>query len=62
MRRIGLGRDGGEVRPQHDRGELIDETAAGSTYPGVRAWLEETVREPDDDLAVLREFGPRDGR
>ena len=45
-----------------DPDELIEWTAARSALPGVRAWLEEAVRRPAGDLAVLREFGPRDGR
>lgn len=45
-----------------DRNDLIEQTAARSALPNVRAWLEETVRSPDSDLVVLAEFGPRDGR
>lgn len=45
-----------------DEEELIDETAAHSALPGVRAWLEEAVRRPDSDLTALAAFGPRDGR
>ncbi|MFD1720375.1 metallophosphoesterase family protein [Amnibacterium endophyticum] len=44
-----------------DPDELIERTAAASSMPGVRAWLEDTVRRPPGDVEVLAEFGPRDG-
>lgn len=45
-----------------DPEDLIRETAAGSTFPGVIGWLEEALRYPESDVDVLAAFGPRDGR
>ena len=45
-----------------DPDELIESTAAASSLPGVREWLEAVVRHPAGDLEALEEFGHRDGR
>ncbi len=45
-----------------DPEELIERTAADSGFPGARAWLEESVREPVSDVDAIATFGPRDGR
>lgn len=45
-----------------DTDDLIEQTRRHSKLPGVEGWLEEYVRTPADDFAVLSIFGPRDGR
>lgn len=45
-----------------DPDELIHETAAESSMPGAKEWLEDAVRTPVSDLDALAAFGARDGR
>lgn len=49
-------------RTLYNTGDLIREAAAGSSFPGIRDWLEENVRTPASDFDALAAFGPRDGR
>ena len=57
--------DGGSItlgRTLIDPDELIRDVTAQSALPGVEAWLEEAVRQPESDVDVLAAFGLRDGR
>lgn len=45
-----------------DATELVERTAASSTFPGARAWLDDAVRAPASDVEALAAFGRRDGR
>lgn len=41
---------------------LVRDVVAGSTWPDVAAWADETFRSPASDVEALAAFGPRDGR
>lgn len=41
---------------------LVRDVVAGSTWPDVAAWADDTFRSPASDVEALAAFGPRDGR
>lgn len=47
-------------RTRIDPSDLIARTAAGSSFPGVRAWLEQAITHPESDLVALEEFARRE--
>ncbi|RYY48116.1 MAG: metallophosphoesterase [Actinomycetales bacterium] len=56
---------GGQVtfgRTALDHDQLVRDVVAGSSWTGVAAWAEETLRRPAGDVEALTTFGPRDGR
>ncbi|MFE5338957.1 metallophosphoesterase family protein [Isoptericola sp. NPDC056578] len=55
----------GQVELRHtdlDVDAAVEAVAAGSAYPGARAWADEYLRSAASDADALRVFGPRDGR
>jgi predicted phosphodiesterase len=55
----------GQVELRHtpvDVDAAVAAVAAGSAYPGARAWADEYLRSAASDADALRVFGPRDGR
>lgn len=42
--------------------QLVRDVVAGSSWPGVAPWAEETLRRPAGDVEALTTFGPRYGR
>ncbi|MCW2756828.1 MAG: Phosphoesterase [Nocardioidaceae bacterium] len=45
-----------------DPRSVADQVVEGSTFPGVREWVEAYVLHPPSDVEALIAFGPRDGR
>lgn len=45
-----------------DVDDLVRDVVAGSAWPGVEVWADETFRRPPSDVDALAAFGRRDGR